>query len=74
MNGKQLACARRLLGWSQEHLSRRLGGHPSASAIRNFERQWKRLRPEDLTAIRVELEHVGVEFDPDGMEVRIYKH
>lgn len=74
MTGKQLACARRLLGWSREHLSRRLGGHPAAGTIRNFERQWKRLPPAELTAIRAEFEHAGIEFDPDGTNVRLYKH
>lgn len=60
-----------MLGWSREQLSRRLGGHPTANAIRNYERRWKKLRPEDLAAIRAEFEAAGIAFGADGREVRL---
>ncbi len=74
MTAKQCETARRLLGWSLEHLSNRVGGHPSANTIRNFERHWKQLEADHLTAICVEFEHTGVEFDVDGATVRLYRH
>ena len=73
MTGRQCRRARQLLGWSPEQLSERLGGHPSVSAIRNFERGWIRLIPDSAAAVRAEFEDAGIEFDPDGEEVRCSK-
>ncbi len=70
MTGKQCERARRLLGWSPEELSERLAGHPSARAIRNFERQWKNIRLDNYAAILSEFEKAGIEFDADGRTVR----
>ena len=72
MTGQQCKSARRLLGWSREKLSGRLSGHPTANSIRNYERQWKKLQPEDLAAIRAEFETAGIEFGADGRKVRLH--
>ena len=73
MTGKQCQSARRLLGWSRRQLSERLGGHPSAHGIGNFERQWKTIRLANCAALRGEFENAGIEFDPDGVTVRLHK-
>lgn len=70
MTGEQCRKARELLGWSLEHLAKLLGGHPSTSAIRNFERGWIRLVPDSAAAVQAELEDAGIEFDADGVTVR----
>ena len=73
MTGQQCKSARRLLGWSRAQLSDRLGGCPTANSIRNYERQWKKLQPEDLAVIRSEFAKAGIEFAADGLQVRLHR-
>ena len=73
MTGTQCQRARQLLGWSQKQLSERLGGHPPARSIGNFEHQWKNIRLDNYIALRREFEDAGIEFDGDGVTVRLYK-